>query len=130
MKELDPGHWYKLDQLDQPECALKQFPDVELRFVKREGEGYPGNIDSHPGTTTQEVLRALIKRARYVNGQIPDERNLKVISLLRETIILLEDRAAERAGINVWVGPVRVPVDDWPTCPTCGHLTAWCKGRH
>src|SRR5258707_13345918 len=55
-----------------------------LQFVKREGEGYPGNIGHHEGTTMQEVLRVLIDRAKYINGQIPCDETLLGIYNMRD----------------------------------------------
>jgi hypothetical protein len=94
MKVIDPGHTYALRVLDEFSASGEVVQP--LVFVKREGPGYPGNVGHHSGTTTQEVLRALIDRAKYVNGQIPDERNDDVIALLRDAIEKLEHRAADR----------------------------------
>src|SRR5947207_924247 len=89
MKVIDPGHTYSLRSLDGD-------GDVRLRFVKRQGPGYPGNIGSHSGTTTQEVVRALIDRTKYVDKQIPNQRNVQVLYHLRSILFELELRAAER----------------------------------
>jgi hypothetical protein len=92
MEVIDPGHFYALASLDGND-------EVEwLQFVKREGEGYPGNVGHHPGTIIQEVLRACIDRVKYVDNQIPDERNRPVIDSLRTALYYLEVRAAERHG--------------------------------
>jgi hypothetical protein len=48
MKVIDPGHYYELNVLDG-DLPLPAY----LRFVKREGPGYPGNKDHYPGTTCQ-----------------------------------------------------------------------------
>lgn len=64
---LDPGHRYHLHTLDD-NAPQAYWP---LQFVKREGAKFPGNLGHYPGTTTQEVLRACIDRAGYVNRQIP-----------------------------------------------------------
>src|ERR1700721_2807169 len=93
MRVLDPGHQYALKHLDG---NLEEL----LTFVKREGEGYPGNVGSHPGTNIQEVARVLIDRLKYLDTQDHDPcgRNTLAIYNLREVIRLLEDRAAERHG--------------------------------
>ena len=62
MRVLDPGHRYALRHLDGD-------GETVLQFVNREGEKYPGNAGACEGTTMQEILRALIDRAAYVNGQ-------------------------------------------------------------
>jgi hypothetical protein len=83
MKVIDPGHTYSLRSLDGN-------GDVRLRFVKRQGPGYPGNIGRHSGTTTQEVVRALIDRTKYVDKQIPNQRNVQVLYHLRSILLELE----------------------------------------
>jgi hypothetical protein len=121
METFDPGHTYWLDQLDGDGRAL-------LIFVKREGEGYPGNVGHYQGTTMQEVIRALIARAKYVHAQIPDGRNPMIVKHLRGALLWLEDRAAERHGRtldpNIW--NVDREIEDIPTCSGCLHVG--CEG--
>jgi hypothetical protein len=126
VKILDPGHIFDLHILDAP--PNKSFL---LHFVKRQGEKYPGNKNSFPGTTSQEVIRALIARQKYVDQQIHFPHNDTIIRALRSALITLEARAAEAAGIIAWIGDVSVSIEDWPICERCGHLQAWCDGsRH
>ncbi len=89
MKVIDPGHEYLLDSLDGEQ-------ENRLVFVKRDGKKFPGNVGHHPGTTMQEVLRALIERAEYVNNQIPCAETEMVIQRLAESVYILECRAALR----------------------------------
>lgn len=114
MRILDPGHSYVLDSLDG---------DVPgwLVFVKRQGNGYPGNVGSHAGTTMQECLRALIDRAKYVNNQIPCPETAAAVDLMRTTILLFELRAASRHGRSLSLTPGRL-IEDEPTCAQCGHI--------
>lgn len=120
---LDPGHYYALDVLDK-DPEFKESYEL-LKFVKREGEGYPGNIGHHSGTNMQEVMRALIDRLKYLNKQIPCEENENAQNHLREAIWELEYRAAKRHnrpfiyGIN--------EIENHPTCPKCLHIG--CKGK-
>lgn len=124
MEVLDPGHKYHLRSLDLPEQAERGFE--MLTFVKREGPGYPGNVGHHSGTTTQEVLRALIERIKYVDGQIPDRANPAVLSRLRAAMWFLEERAARRHG-RPFPWPVNYEgIEDLPTCPKCNHIG--CEG--
>jgi hypothetical protein len=120
MKEIDPGHKYLVDSYDGGK-------PIEIKFMKRVGEGYPGNIGRpHGGTNCQEVLRVLICRTRYLNGQIPSKHNDAVIRKLQECLWLFEDRAATRHGIDQF---------DWrpddiesaPHCLVCGHVI--CEGH-
>lgn len=127
MKVIDPGHDYEIAVLDaDPERPLRHH----LSFVKRVGEKYPGNVGHHAGTTIQEVLRALIDRVKYVDGQIPDVRNSMVLFFLRRAIWLLEDRAAERHGRR-FLDPNLVEPDYQiellPTCSKCLHIG--CEGE-
>ena len=119
MKVLDPGHEYLLTSFD----GVKP---MWLRFVKRNDppEKYPGNSDAYPGTQTQEVLRALIDRAHYVQGQQPDDdTNPQVISLLRQALVLLETRHATRHGVFASFSGA---IETEPFCVTCGHILCFC----
>lgn len=122
MKVLDSGHLYEVTILDGP-CDHPEYH--RLQFVKREGEGYPGNKGSYHGTTMQEVLRALVQRAQYVNKQIPCEETTEVIKLLKSANWLLEVRAAKRHGRVI-------DFDEFTAlhasvCPKCGHVG--CHGE-
>lgn len=116
MKVLDPGHDYLLASLDGE-------AEQALTFVKRQGPGYPGNQGAHPGTTLQEVLRVLADRVQYVDRQVPAPENAAVLRHLREALVLLEQRAARRHGLELGAQPEAV--ERVPTCPICGHLA--CK---
>lgn len=123
MRVVDPGHTYALRVLDEFSASGEVVQP--LVFVKREGPGYPGNVGHHSGTTTQEVLRALIDRAKYVNGQIPDGRNLDAIHHMREAIYALERRAAERHGrLDEFeeLTELKAAIEELPTCAKCNHI--------
>jgi hypothetical protein len=119
MKVIDPGHYYELNVLDG-DLPLPAY----LRFVKREGPGYPGNKGQYPGTTCQEVLRACVDRLEYVNKQQPSHYTQEARSLIKDAIYNLEMRAAERHGR---------PYPGWDEathgkcCPKCNHVG--CEGR-
>jgi len=118
MKILDRGHAYALRMLDSPRECL-------LRFVKRAGEGYPGNVGFYPGTNLQEVLRACIDRVKYLDSQIPDPTNLVLVDHLRSSLKLLEMRAARRHNRDIPV--FRYAIEDMPVCSKCGHIG--CEGQ-
>jgi hypothetical protein len=113
---LDPGHKYRLDNLDGD-------GEVELTFVKRMGDNYPGNTSAYEGTTTQEVLRALIERTKYVNAQIPCQANEDAIRAMRIIIEDFEARAAVRHGMLLDL-PEDVDVETLEPDYT-GHLTQY-----
>lgn len=117
MKVMDPGHCYKLLGLDG--IALHM-----LTFVKRKGPNFPGNLDAHGGTTSQEVLRALIDRAIYVNAQIPCWQTKLSIRLMMRVVWLYEHRAAKRHGRKP---PTVVEAVYGALCPKCGHVSHVCK---
>lgn len=125
MEIVDPGHQYALRCLDVQEDDEIGHTEI-LTFVKREGPGYPGNVGHHSGTTTQEVLRALIDRTKYVDNQIPDLRNKRVLMCLREAIFALEMRAAERHDRVLPLFDIN-EIEDQPTCEKCGHIG--CEGK-
>ena len=83
MKILEPGHIYELNQIDGDEKEI-------LRFVNRE----PGT--EHPGTQTQEVLRALIDRTMHCDNCLRWDNNDQIIHHLRMALVLHEARALER----------------------------------
>lgn len=125
MKVLEPGHAYQLDVLDKAVGAGNDRGIVGLRFVKRIGPGYPGNeAPPHSGTNCQEVVRALIDRVKYLDGQQPAPENPRIINHLREVLWLFERRAARRHGRKLMKQPKGagpIPIEAWPTCRECGH---------
>lgn len=118
MTELDAGHTYTVKVLD----GLPGQTDV-IQFVKREGDKYPGNKGHHCGTTMQEVLRACICRAMYVNNQIPCKETENAINAMMEAVWLFEIRAA-RVHNRQFVGGADQAVFGL-ACDTCGHVQ--CK---
>lgn len=135
MKELDPGHSYFADVYP----AIEGKPPaagtlVYVDFRKRIGEGYPGNEGSPvDGTTTQELLRIIIHRTKYVDAQESHPANSKVIRSARDSIYSLEFRAASRRGgeyLSRWQnglwdlrkGHLDFAIEDVSTCQTCGHI--------
>lgn len=127
MRVVDPGHVYDLENLDDdgPPTVTR------LRFVKRIGDKFPGNAaPGHPGTITQEVLRALIERTKYVNGQREHVANFRVLRDLRSALVELELRAAEERGdvaAKHRILGLPEPELAW-TCSGCGHIL--CRRDH
>ena len=113
MKVIEPGHVYELTTLDGDGT-----PEV-LRFVNRE-------LRPHPGTQTQEVLRAqidslevLIDRTNHCDGcllWIGNERIIKAMSeaqrQLRLALLYHEQRALERKVERDGLKPETLPVGD------------------
>lgn len=119
MTVIDPGHEYLLDSLDGEQVN-------RLVFVKREGLKYPGNVGAHAGTTTQEVLRALIERSEYVQEQAPCTETALVITHLKHALRELERRAARLHGRNLTAEMADL-VSGKGKCVNCGHMG--CRGN-
>lgn len=86
MKCIEDGHIYELDTLDSGDPKIKEI----LIFVNR------NEFKKHPGTTNQEVLRALIHRVKYMHQQMPWHLNAEIIKHLEMAIALHEARALIR----------------------------------
>jgi hypothetical protein len=125
LKTLDPGHIYALDMLDI-DSDERQSMEM-LTFVKRQGARYPGNVSHYPGTNCQEVIRALIDRIKFLDGQVPDSRNQPIIRHLRETLWLFESRAAQAYGRVLPPLNELECIEEEPTCPGCAHIR--CGGE-
>jgi len=126
---LDPGHYYELHVLDQRgtphpvhgEAISRNLTYVNVRFVKRQGDKYPGNIGTNPGTILQECWRMEIDRLKYVNAQVPHPANDWCITNLRQCIYYLEIRAAARHGAHFVMHDL-TGIENLPICPECGHI--------
>lgn len=95
MQILDPGHVYKLDALDGETHVANT-----VIFVKR----FRG-ADNHPGTTNQELLRVLIDRVKFLDGEKPWPLNEQIIHHLRMALVLHEARALIRKVEKVEITP-------------------------
>jgi hypothetical protein len=121
MRCVIPGHVYELD-------SFGGTFEQTLTFAKRDGEKYPGNVGTHPGTNVQDVLRVLIDRVKHLNAQVPCSENKRVLLSLRECILLLEERAAVRHNRRAdWRmydknEPVNDQIEFLDVCAKCGHI--------
>jgi hypothetical protein len=83
---VDAGHVYLLDNLKGIGCSRQT-----LKFMK---DADINNIDFHqPGTSCQEVIRVLIDRVIFLNGQKPHQLNEAILHHLRMAIAGFEARA-------------------------------------
>lgn len=120
MKPVIPGHVYDLASLDGEH-------QQRLTFVMREGVNYPGNVGHHPGTTSQDVLRVLIDRARYVYQQIPCIETEAAIRMMQSALLYIEIRAKRVKGKTLPL-VTSAFIEKLPTCATCGHIL--CEEKH
>lgn len=113
---LDPGHKYLLPQLDGLGAEV-------LTFVKRNDPPtkFPGNDNAYPGTTLQAVLRCVLERLVYLQGQDECDENIAIIQNVRSSIYLLEHRAMRRHGLDASSLTIREACE-LPMCPKCGHV--------
>lgn len=116
MEILDPGHDYLLDSLDGG-------APLRLTFVKRDDppEMYPGNKGHYPGTQFQEVLRAMIHRALYVNGQSRCAETTAFLEHLRQSMLLLESRVRRTRG-QPGLDIEYTRIESYEPCQSCGHI--------
>lgn len=119
MKIVDAGHKYSL------EGYLGGEPQI-LQFMKKEGDGFPFNLNTNGGTNCQEVLRAVIDRSRYLNNQIPCAETEAIIGCLESALVLFELRAASRHGRTLVRQSVQNFMCEQP-CKKCGHIG--CEGH-
>lgn len=120
MKVIDRGHIYELASLDG---GAPQTLVFVKRFDPKDPSRFPGNFNAHPGTTLQNVIRALLERMRYLQGQIWCVENFIGIPLLRIVLWLLEFRAGRRHG-KFYVHRLKFS-EVAPMCQNCGHTD--CK---
>lgn len=130
MRVIEPGHAYALDAYDGDANMVPRH----LRFTKRVGLG--NEPSAVPGTNCQEVLRVLIDRVKYRNGQEADSRNATIVNYLRGALWELELRHADRYrrleaviargkefSLNTTSGGDRpLCVEMIPACSRCGYV--------
>lgn len=107
--------------------TLDGFGNQVLTFVKRcdhqNPSRFPGNKNSYPGTTLQNVIRALLERMRYLQNQVWCFENAIGIFCLQLALWLLEFRAGRRHG-RIYLKSLHFS-EFAPMCPNCGHTA--CK---
>ena len=92
-KTVEPGHIYELDWLDGVPTNGANL----LTFVNRKCDNpHHACGERHAGTQSQEVLRALIDRAKHLDNCLHWDGNALVVHHLRMALALLESRALLR----------------------------------
>jgi len=113
MKVIEPGHIYEFNWLDIEKISI-DYPkdrkfmeshDNKLVFVNREFG------TEHPGTQTQEVLRALIDRTQHCDNCLRWNGNDDIIFHLRMALALHEARAIERKTEKGYIKPELILTD-------------------
>lgn len=88
MKIVEPGHVYLLDNLGDPGAQT-------LTFIRRNSDAVTHPFE-HPGTNTQEVMRALIDRTNFLDGVLPSVETRDAAYYLRMALFCYEARAWRR----------------------------------
>lgn len=116
MKCLEPGHVYEVANVDGPGVQ-------HIVFVRRrDARGELLDARRMPGILSQELLRVLIDRVRFLNDEDPCVEDVEIIHHLRGCLRLFEARAARRTIEKM---PMPELVDG---CPVCHHLL--CSHGH
>ncbi len=113
MRIADPGHHYVLS-------GVGGGDPQHIVFVKNEGPKYPGNVGFHPGIQTQDLLRVVIDRTEYLNGQGSCLETEHALAAARQALAWFEVRAARCRGTHI-VGEHADALEGEPHCPVCGH---------
>ena len=114
MRIIDPGHEYILEGVGTENLTQK------IIFVKNEGKQYPGNVGCHGGVLTQELLRVIIDRTKYLNAQGSCMETEHALAAIRQALAWYEVRAARCRGTHI-VGSHSDALDDAHRCAFCGH---------
>ena len=115
---LDAGHTYGLLSIGKD--IFQRFYQ-RIKFVKREGPNYPGNVGEQDGIVSQDMIRVLIDRAIYKKNQISCAETDIVIASLRTALFAYEVRAARCRGAVIDL-PFLEDIEQIPTCEICGHI--------
>lgn len=88
MKTLDDGHDFEVPNLEAPGSQ-------RITFIKRSSDMIR-HPREYPGTNTQEVIRVLIARTKYLDGVGPCEETGNALQWLRMALYEYEARAWRR----------------------------------
>lgn len=115
MRVIEPGHVYAMANVDGD-------GEQRIQFVRRRGERAELLRTFTAGVLSQELLRVLIDRVRYLNDEDPCDEDVQILHKLRDCLRLFESRAARRTIEKM---PMPELAD---ACPICHHLL--CDHRH
>ena len=96
MHIITTGHKYEL-------ASFEGGPAQSLQFIEKvpTAEGSKELRTVNDGTTNEEVLRVLIDRLNYLQGKFPCRENAIVITKLKESLLWLNHRTAQRQARGV-----------------------------
>lgn len=142
MKVRDAGHVYDLGVLGIEGESMAQASPFELVFLKRNG-GPVQRDEQWDGTISQEVIRALIDRTKYLDALLPCRENVMALAGLRQALYWYEVRAYRRHlqhlnrvnALDDETVELPVPfemfaIEELPTCAHCGHILTISHEEH
>ena len=83
------GHHYTLDNFENPN-QYQNLDFIEKRLV------HETFVTVQDGTTTEEVLKALIDRTQKLNAKAPCRENSLAITKMEEALMWFEKRTTDR----------------------------------
>jgi hypothetical protein len=89
MRVVQEGHIYLLDHIESA-------GHERLTFLRRSSAAIDYGLGQHPGTNSQEAMRALINRAEYLNRVLPSVETLDAAWYMRMALFCFEARAWRR----------------------------------
>ena len=106
MNVLDEGHRYSIKHFQNPsdEQIIQFYKDGEINDLEVSG------------ILCQDLLRVLINRVIFLDGQLPSHHNDKILEYLRKALATFEFRAIERD-----IEKEGKPVEDIPLNRLKGH---------
>ena len=88
MEVIDEGHKYQLSHVESDDYET-------VTFIKRSGKQIKHD-NEYSGTNSQECIRMLIDRTKYLNDQLYCEESEDIIYYLRQALFIYEARAYRR----------------------------------
>lgn len=121
MRILLAGHVYLAEEVGG--VRGQEAGHQTIAFVRRRDEHarlLPPD-EQAPGLLSQELLRVLIDRVRYLNDEDPCVEDVEILGRLRDALRPFETRAARRT-----IEKLPMP-ETAPACPLCHHLLCVCE---
>lgn len=96
MKVLTEGHKYELSGFENPKNTQT------IQFIEKKPIDGTTDLETvNDGTTNEEMLEMLINRMQYLQAKFPCRENAIVITNLKESLMWLNKRTADRKARNV-----------------------------
>lgn len=90
MESTIPGYKYLVQNFEDPSKTQV------ISFIQKEVQEDGSLKLVEDGTTNEAVLNVLIDRVTFLNEKLSSEWNLRVLAHLKEALVILNDRSADR----------------------------------